>query len=874
MATGTGLGAMDRSDPFPGGKVRVQWSADVESTGAMIAAGGQVIVGGLNTVACVDTDSHRLAWTQTVAGTAFGLAVANGRLLVSTDAGKLYCFTASGAGRIVQRARDPSPYGDTRVHAQAADEIIAKTGVTKGYCLDLGCGDGRLAYELAKKTDLRIICIDSDAAKTRTARLALDAAGLYGTRVVCHTGNLGDTGYANYCANLIVSGRAVTETDETVHRAEVARILRPWGGKSCIGPVGAMAVRVRGPLPGAGQWTHQYGDAGNSGSSTDTIVSAPLGILWFGGPGSEGMIDLWRRPPAPLFVEGRLYEEGIRFIRCTDAYNGRVLWTKQMQNIGLHLHAGREYFEGTYAKGSNFCVDPAALYVHDTRQCIRLNGLTSDEEARFSPPNDRRGNPGVWGHLAHSDGLLIGSLAAAAKETDFFIRRQRAKNTAPLREDSAIFVMDAATGAIKWVYRSKGYIRRTSIAIGGECVFFIERPQPVQDTTDGRLIALKLDAPAPNVQWENKDNVFGTVLLYSEEHDSIVMGFSATQKAFWATDLGTELAVYRGSDGKRLWHRTVEYAVRPVVVGRTLVAEPYGFDLLSGEPKMRTNPLSGEQEAWTCANLNRCEVYSASPNLLMYRTSTLTYFDLLRDEGMMNFAGIRPGCFINIIPVGGMVLMPQSWSGCSCNLLHRTSIALEPIEDGQRWGLPMGDEPTTGRLGRVGINLGALGARRDHNGVMWLAMPSARTSRPWGYQEQLLFEKCVAVSADRFYRGDGTRQKVSDDVWPWVTASGAEGDVRVSVDIRTMPENSTYKVALHFAEPSPSCKVGDRVFDVLLNGTTVLSDFDVLKAAGAPYAAVVREFPVAASGKITVQTVAKNGKPVLSGLEIVPHKPH
>jgi len=38
----------------------------------------------------------------------------------------------------------------------------------------------------------------------------------------------------------------------------------------------------------------------------------------------------------------------------------------------------------------------------------------------------------------------------------------------------------------------------------------------------------------------------------------------------------------------------------------------------------------------------------------------------------------RPGCWLNIIPVGGLVLIPESSSGCTCAYPMQTSFALIP----------------------------------------------------------------------------------------------------------------------------------------------------------------------------------------------------
>jgi len=38
----------------------------------------------------------------------------------------------------------------------------------------------------------------------------------------------------------------------------------------------------------------------------------------------------------------------------------------------------------------------------------------------------------------------------------------------------------------------------------------------------------------------------------------------------------------------------------------------------------------------------------------------------------------RPGCWINTIPAGGLVLIPESSSGCTCGFALQTSLAFVP----------------------------------------------------------------------------------------------------------------------------------------------------------------------------------------------------
>ena len=89
----------------------------------------------------------------------------------------------------------------------------------------------------------------------------------------------------------------------------------------------------------------------------------------------------------------------------------------------------------------------------------------------------------------------------------------------------------------------------------------------------------------------------------------------------------------------------------------------------------------------------------------------------------------------------------------------------------------------------------------------------------------------------------------------------------------TLPEltpGATYTVRLHFAENYVS-GVGQRRFNVAINGTAVLTNFDILLAAGAKYKANIQEFTATAnaSGQITVQftNVINNAK--IGGIEVL-----
>jgi len=85
-----------------------------------------------------------------------------------------------------------------------------------------------------------------------------------------------------------------------------------------------------------------------------------------------------------------------------------------------------------------------------------------------------------------------------------------------------------------------------------------------------------------------------------------------------------------------------------------------------------------------------------------------------------------------------------------------------------------------------------------------------------------------------------------------------------------MVAGSSHTVLLHFSENYFSA-AGKRVFNVAINSTTVLSDFDIYKTVGAQYAALVETFTATAnsSGDIVIAlTDGTANQPLIDGIEI------
>ncbi len=79
----------------------------------------------------------------------------------------------------------------------------------------------------------------------------------------------------------------------------------------------------------------------------------------------------------------------------------------------------------------------------------------------------------------------------------------------------------------------------------------------------------------------------------------------------------------------------------------------------------------------------------------------------------------------------------------------------------------------------------------------------------------------------------------------------------------------TYSVTFKFAEPVWS-SAGKRLFNVAINGSAVLSKFDIFAAAGGEFKAIDKTFTVTSSGKITITfTQGSAGNPLVNAIQVV-----
>lgn len=771
-----------------------KWETPLGRTYELILAGNVLVAGGRGQVTAVAADTGKILWQTKVEGEARGLAVTDSNLLVSTTTGRLLCYGKPTGNAAVVQPQTHAPAD--RTARPDATGILTRTRVRSGYCLLLGA-DGPLASELARQSKLRIYCLEPGAGKAAAARRLLDAAGIYGTRVAVHRGTFDRLPYADYFADLVVAdSQAVARRRRLA--AELYRVVRPWGGRLYVRAtegVGDLSQRfaaagvprhevhvhgrylliARGPLPGAGEWTHEYADAGRSAATTDRYVRLPLKMLWFGGPGPARMVSRHWRSPTPLVANGRMFVAGENHVIAVDAYTGRQLWVRDLPGVA--------HFPAKY-RGGNLVADHDSVYAAVGTRCLRLDAATGATRTTYSPPVRTGDMPVVdnplttarsgrakatpvpnkrdWEFLAVTGDLLLGSVGVPNLSMSWWPEAYP--------ECKYLFALHKADGSPAWVYAATDSVSPTAVVVRDRRVWLLDRTSRAQIARSRRR--------------GDKHPVHCTLKSLSLRTGAVLwqQPVAAALEQLWSGDgvlLGSDgrlFVAWNAADGALLWTRPIRGGY-PVILGDRFYVYPVAYDLRTGEQVRSTHPLTGESVPWRMGYKGGCGSLVGCPAALFYRSGATGMYDLAGDSGIHWLGQVRPSCWINLIPAGGLLLSAEGASNCTCPYNYQTSFALIADHRQENWSVfPQRQTAPDDRLRQVALNFGAVGDHRDAGGRLWLAFP--RPFRPGALTVPLTTQGPVDID-----RRDAEELAVTIKDRPWLYGSGLRGPVTAELDL-------------------------------------------------------------------------------------------
>jgi outer membrane protein assembly factor BamB len=908
---------------------RCQWMTELCATESFILAGNVIYAGGEDKVHAVDATGGDILWDYPTESRVRGLAVANGRLYVSTVDGKVRCFERRPAEQnpvVVSPITSTPPLRPDDQHdhrLRTATQIIDQAGASDGYCLILACEHGSLAAEIAKRTNMRIELLEPEIEKVTNARQMLAAAGLHGGRVCVRHGSLSQLPYAPYLFNLVIDQGSFHTGRPSAAITEILRVTKPHGGIAIIGGLedgpgvplneatyaeqlrsleadgstisreGDLWKIIRRGVPGARDWTHNYATAANTYSSGDPHVKGPFGVLWYGEPGPRRRIERHATPPMPLVVGGVMFTIGYDRVMAYDVYNGVQYWEREIPGATrTHLPIN----------SSNLAADSDSLFVVvDNKECLRLDARTGETAQRYPAPADD-GKPAAWAWIARDGDLVYGS----RPQWDPARRRPHEQRS------EAVYALDVESGAPVWAYLGEG-IDHNGIAIGDGRLFLLDRrltdtdrkealdssvsdsSVPDREAVDRKgspvqpdlrkLVAL--DAATGELLWQKPLDATDITL-----DDTVVLGRSGAACMYHAGvvvvyGLGSlghphreflngqferrALYAFDAASGRYLWGGRKGFRKRPIIVGDHVYAEPFAWDLKTGRDKTIASPLSGRRQR---LDFHRgyigCGHLLASGAALFGARGGIACWNLDDPCGFTPFAGMALACGLCATPAGGVLVVPEGRSGCTCDTPIYTSVALYPKRRRDAWSIGF----SGGRadvvplpVKQVSVNLGAPGYRQDTEGNLWIPYPAR-------VDAGLLGDWLPTYQHDESmcYQLPELHTKIAATDEPWIYISGYTHDKRLRFRMRGDGDPpAAYTVTLHFAEPQ-EVQPGERLFHVYLQGEMVLEDFDVVKAAGVTRRALIKRFAdIKIDGDLEIRmqssTEATIKSPVLCGFQ-------
>ncbi|MFC4991763.1 LamG-like jellyroll fold domain-containing protein [Rubritalea tangerina] len=559
---------------------------------------------------------------------------------------------------------------------QQAEAILSTPGVLdRGYCLDYLCGDGRLAYELARQSQLVVIGVEDTQAEVDAARAFLCERGIYGSRVtVVLADDLANLPFPEDFFNLIVSqSQVASQSPAAALVSNTEKHSIPGRGIVAALDSGSFQSHLRATLPGTGSWTMSYGNPANTGASQEEFSGKTriddFELRWLGSPGPELAWDRQVAEQPPLAANGRFYCQGKGRILALDSHNGSILWTRELddaQRFNMLRDAG------------NLTADDDAVWLSLRKEAWKMDGDTG-KLTTFPLVNGPRNDVEYhWNYICRTGNHLLGSASVPEAfyknhwGSQYWYTHNGGAAAQQVMSDN-LFSLDKDTGSQNWEYHD-GLILSVSITVGNGRVYFLEtrnasalsaqtrRLSPSTWKQDLYLVCLNLSTGSK--AWETPLTISGgdftTFLMCDESTDSLVItsgngstnflyGFNAaTGAATW----NQSAPCYKTDHGGKSQHA--------VITNSEVLMTPNVFDSATGTLKRSDIPKN---------NGGGCNTYWGSKNLLFYRTGYsgkgLSMWPIQGGQ-TTGIDHVRGACWLNWAPADGMFLIQEKSAGCSC----------------------------------------------------------------------------------------------------------------------------------------------------------------------------------------------------------------
>jgi hypothetical protein len=894
-------------------KLEVLWKSDFSAANDLIKAGNYLFAADSSGITAIKIsgDKPRKVWHIKSDCNIQRLVASNGKLIAVSDQGEIIVY---GSEYVSEVKRISKAENEISRESALADEIISAAGITSGYSVIFGAEDTDLLERLVSKTSLSIIAYDKDPSRISRLREYFDNLGVNADRLSFLVSGESFPSLPKYFSSLtIISDPSYLNSFDSDILRSVYECTRPYEGKiwqkvsnreqkllasslENLNLYGAASARGKGyymisrtgSLYGADSWTHNYGDISNTVKSDDQRVKAPLGILWFGGNSNLDVLPRHGHGPGEQVIDGRLIIQGMNSISARDVYTGRVLWERSFEKLiddtwlvyydesydgenPLDTKYNQEHLPGSNARGTNFIATSEYVYVIEKDKCHLLDIKTGELKKSFGSGEGTTRNFGYIG--VYNDFLILGnnySEYPEIRDPDEKAENRKSSNYS-ITASKELIVLDRFSGDILWKIKANNGFIHNSVICGDGLLFCLDKlPQNLETRLRRRgepLPAgsrlLYIDIRSGKVIKEETEDVFGTWLGYSAEYKYLLQA-TRPSRDMLSGENGTRMIVYNTLTGKKLWDKQIKYANPPILHRDKIYTEGEGFSLLTGDPIMEKDLLTGEEKKWNFKREYGCGIVVASEHLLTFRSASAGFINLDSFEGTGSLGGWKSGCSTNLIAADGVLNSPDYTRTCQCPYQNQTSLALVNMPWMTYWA--NSNYKWSGKqIKQLGLNLNAPGDRTSDKNVLWLEYPVAGGAAS---------EIPVKIDTVDYFAIRKDPISVNSQSTPWISASAIGGIRSLEITLsneKEIPETK-YRINLYFSELEDK-QEGDRIFDVLIQGNKVLENFDIVAQAGKPNKEIIKTFTgITAGSTLKIDMNPKKGNTILSGIELVEEK--
>jgi len=571
----------------------------------------------------------------------------------------------------------------------AVVDWVVQSGLMRGVCSVVGCGDGQLVLELARRTELLVHVWDPDTSAVTALRELMQKEGLLGNRVVVEKGSLPQLPYVDNLLDLVIATdlEYITKLDPE----EVIRVLRPDGkailnaknvnwktNKAIFKADGPLIILTKPPLEGADNWSHWEHGPDNNPVSTDQVIKAPYMTQWLGLPYYITMPSISTASDGKIFIgmghiaHHEREEKWLNTLVARNGYNGTVLWKKKFP-------------DGYLAHRSAFIATPDTFYMInlDGDGVLMLDPETGIQKGQIRIPEI----DGHWKWIAIQDGVLY---ALSGKKEDpeetTVVRSQQGHwswrelskgyyaTRVPWGFGDTLLAYDVQHHKKLWSRKEEKPIDSRAMALGGGKVYFY--------CPDLHLGCL--DAKTGKVDWLNDDLKLRQLIEQKPtKRLESTPGWRSTcytlytpKALFYEAQTRNNIVAVSLKDGSYLWHRqkTTNNPNMIYLDGNLLVGIGDGPAGQKGNTLV-VNPLTGETIEDLGFRKRSCARLTATADSLFCRgmPEGLTRYDRINKKVMFN-AAFRPSCNDGVIGANGLLYFGP-WA-CDCNLSIMGRIAL------------------------------------------------------------------------------------------------------------------------------------------------------------------------------------------------------